>query len=112
MGSIFIGVVLLFSYMATASASQSVSNSQVISIKAGIYQGQEWVAIEFSNLSGVPSCPVDNTHRLTLDPTTGYGKAMLSLAMQAKAAGTLVTASGNGTCRIDGIEDLKFLQLN
>ncbi len=32
--------------------------------------------------------------------------------MQAIATGTVVIASGTGACMIDGIEDLKFLQIN
>lgn len=104
-------ISLLF-FTTSIQAAQSVANSQVISIKAGIYQGKEWVAIEFSTLSGTSGCSTDNSPRLTLDPTTGYGKVMLSLAMQAKATGKTVTAAGANSCRIDGIEDLKFLQLN
>ena len=64
------------------------------------YYGKVVVAMGSGGFDGPPSsCSVSNGAMLFwLDPTTPFGKTLLSLALSAKLSGKTIYATGDGLC--------------
>lgn len=66
------------------------------------------------NISGTPATcrhPSAYNNALAFDANTPGGKAILAIALSAKATGAPVSANGNGTCAVYGgahVEDWDY----
>jgi len=85
-------IALALSWAGVAQASQGYYQGYVTDVMAsgGI------ILVTLTNGSGQLSC--GTTAQFWVDPSTAFGQSQISLAVTAKATGTLVYVQGNGTC--------------
>lgn len=79
------------------AAISSAYQGKVINVFA--YSGKVFVTVANGAFDGPVSCTTTTTNMvLWIDPTTAYGKTLVSIALAAKTTGGLVWAGGDNAC--------------
>ncbi len=84
-------------------------------VEVRIDQDGNGIVVFGSSIGGTPpSCAISPyTNALAFDSSTAGGRAILAVALAAKASGNLVAGFGTGTCAIYGVsEDLSYEELH
>jgi hypothetical protein len=90
--------LLLLAACLSSSARASVYQGTVASVYP--YQGMVYIVINNGAFGGAQtSCPVGVDGMVfVIDPTTAFGKVLMTTALSAKLTGKTVYATGDGNC--------------
>jgi hypothetical protein len=98
---------ILFASSSSAWSSGIVNSSTVSYVQ--VNSSQERAYIKFtSDPATPPSCATDP--RMSIDLMTHAGRAMLSIALTAKASGKQLFAAGHGAC-FSNYEEIHYIRL-
>lgn len=93
-----------------AMANGSLAGARVLLVRVD-KQGQGIVVFD-QNVSGTPPPCVSSSYAnaMSFDANTSGGKAILAMALSAKASGSVVEAYGTGACSVYGnyVEDMNY----
>lgn len=108
---ILISALLSICISCLANAQGVVDSAKIIQVR--IDQDGKGMVVFDRLIGGTPATCVHPTYKnaLSFDATTNGGKAIMAVALSAKATGVAVTAYGTGTCGIYGgahVEDWSY----
>lgn len=106
-----ISALLGFCISSQVHAAGQVGGAKVIQVR--IDQDGKGMVVFDQQVGGTPATCVHSayTNALSFNAATGGGKAIMAMALTAKATGVAVTVYGNGTCGIYGgahVEDWSY----
>jgi len=96
MKAIALSLLLVFAMLASDAYAGSYQG-QITHVFA--YVGKVYIDVQDGGFDNPTTCTGSSDHlALWVDPSTDFGKALVSISLTAKSTGRVVWVSGNNTC--------------